>query len=904
MRAHRAYAILRPLPLAVAAVFGIGLVGNHQADPAAPFAELAYRSIRLFFLDLDAPPDAGVPWLLFLAAFLAPLLLAGGTLALVSERANEAWTRLTARGHVVVFGTDAFSMALARAALADEHRVVVVDDGATPGAAASLRRHGARTVRGRLADDESAWTARVDRASEIFIATDDDRANAAILRHVRSPGADVFVRLDDLERAKLIEHADAKSVTPFSVAELCARTELSRLPTGGVLLVVGQGPLTRALITDAAVRSRAARRSGRERPWQTVLLAGPSARTELSSLRPRLDEGVPGLRLDAFDVEIEGASTVHGPFRRYVSGWTPITRTVIVGDVVESPAGFALASAELLGDGCAVTLLRSEPDSFDEHVAARTRRDPHGATVDVVDVVGSLDLGAVRAAALPARLDRTSGASGGRPADEVVESLRALAIQPAVSEFVTFTRAERGLQRTLGVDVADQLEDAGVAMEWACGAALEAIVDRLLAQGQEAMSFTVCCELARRSVDADALERLARTFERRDAGDVTHRRAIRVLRLRCATLGHRTAHGSPAPARPKLRPPIVLIAGGAKSMSAEEVATLTEMLAFSFGDGSFDGTIVSGGTRPGACGVVGRIAREAGLHAVGFVWESLDRQDRHPGYAEHVTTGAECSIDQALGAWESIVAAHGRVADGRFSAGLDGDVRFLACSGGDITKQEAMLARALHVPVAWLPLRHGEPSLRTELLGEDVGIVSLVPDRATVRAFLRPSRWGGDEAERDRLARSLHGRYVERHRSRKPPTDPALASWSELSEGLRDSNRAVIDDLPGKLETLDAELERLQPSNRHRRLTLGSIDQPTIDLLRLAELEHGRYNAERLRAGWDHGVRNPSLQVTPYLKPWDVLDDEARRWDLEVVVDTVAALAEGGWAVVANGRSP
>ena len=69
-------------------------------------------------------------------------------------------------------------------------------------------------------------------------------------------------------------------------------------------------------------------------------------------------------------------------------------------------------------------------------------------------------------------------------------------------------------------------------------------------------------------------------------------------------------------------------------------------------------------------------------------------------------------------------------------------------------------------------------------------------------------------------------------------------------------------------------------------------DNATLELL--AELEHGRWNAERLITGWETGTRDTGRFLSPYLKPWDELDDEAKQWDREIIDTLPAALRQAG----------
>jgi hypothetical protein len=61
---------------------------------------------------------------------------------------------------------------------------------------------------------------------------------------------------------------------------------------------------------------------------------------------------------------------------------------------------------------------------------------------------------------------------------------------------------------------------------------------------------------------------------------------------------------------------------------------------------------------------------------------------------------------------------------------------------------------------------------------------------------------------------------------------------------------------------------------------------------RLAEMEHGRWNVERLLEGWRYGPKKDVDQkVSPYLLPWSQLSEEVKGWDRNTVRELPKLLA-------------
>jgi hypothetical protein len=70
-------------------------------------------------------------------------------------------------------------------------------------------------------------------------------------------------------------------------------------------------------------------------------------------------------------------------------------------------------------------------------------------------------------------------------------------------------------------------------------------------------------------------------------------------------------------------------------------------------------------------------------------------------------------------------------------------------------------------------------------------------------------------------------------------------------------------------------------------------------------MEHERWVAERLRAGWKYtsGGKNHGRKESPYLVPWDELGEEIKEWDRVAVRGMPAFLARAGLQIVRL-RSP
>jgi hypothetical protein len=320
---------------------------------------------------------------------------------------------------------------------------------------------------------------------------------------------------------------------------------------------------------------------------------------------------------------------------------------------------------------------------------------------------------------------------------------------------------------------------------------------------------------------------------------------------------------------------VVILAGGAETMSDEAADELEALLHPALE--RYDSAVLSGGSNVGVPGVAGRFVKGPRPYVVGYI-----PQGRHADIDtryEHLrcTEGDDFGVREPLAMWIDILAA-----------GIaPGDVRVLVCPGGAITRSEMLLARALGAPVGRLDFGAVDaPALGDDLPGGHDGIFDLPVDRMTIRAFLRWSSLG-DPDLRESIAKGIHGDYRRRHRRRKSTNDPALAPWEHLVPALQQSNLAQADDIPSKL---DAVGRRLRQNGSDLKLT-------TEEISLLAELEHGRWNVERLLAGWRQGERESARLVTPFLKPWAELTEEEKAYDREAVETMAPALRAAGWGV-------
>jgi hypothetical protein len=314
--------------------------------------------------------------------------------------------------------------------------------------------------------------------------------------------------------------------------------------------------------------------------------------------------------------------------------------------------------------------------------------------------------------------------------------------------------------------------------------------------------------------------------------------------------------------------PIVIIAGGCNVYSEAQLQGSRQMIVDAFDD--FKGTLISGGTKSGICDFAGETAQKysKSIQAIGYVPGKMPADVTvDERYSEiRRTEGDGFSPLEPLQYWIDIIAA-----------GIDpSKVKLLGIGGGSIAAAEYKTALALGACVAIIDGSGGEAErlLADPEWAESKMLIRLPRDTMTIRAFIGRERPKLPEEIRDEIARAIQLDFKRSRTGIYLTADAAMADWDKLPENLKESNRQQADDILKKLDRVNCTVHKVTD----RPIALMTFTTKEIE--DMAEMEHARWNVERLLNGWKWArERDISNKRSPYIVGWTKLPEDIKEYD-------------------------
>nr|MBP8304958.1 hypothetical protein [Phycisphaerae bacterium] len=144
------------------------------------------------------------------------------------------------------------------------------------------------------------------------------------------------------------------------------------------------------------------------------------------------------------------------------------------------------------------------------------------------------------------------------------------------------------------------------------------------------------------------------------------------------------------------------------------------------------------------------------------------------------------------------------------------------------------------------------------------------------------------------LAIAIHEDYLRQQVAAgvKPEQNSSMVPWDALPEHLKESNRQQADDIGAKLRAVGCTTAPLFDWDQ----PLFAFTPDEIELL--ARMEHDRWMAAKVQAGWRYGqAKDNDAKTHPCLVPYDRLPPDEQDKDRNAMRQIPAMLAKVGFGV-------
>jgi hypothetical protein len=121
-----------------------------------------------------------------------------------------------------------------------------------------------------------------------------------------------------------------------------------------------------------------------------------------------------------------------------------------------------------------------------------------------------------------------------------------------------------------------------------------------------------------------------------------------------------------------------------------------------------------------------------------------------------------------------------------------------------------------------------------------------------------------------------------------------MRPWEKLDDTFRTAN---IEQAKYAFEILDAAGFGVRPA-KGEPVPFNFEDEDLAKIEEMAEMEHGRWNVERLRNGWRYGkFRDDNNFINNYIVSWNDLPDNIKHYDRDSVKAFPGILAKAGFEI-------
>jgi ppGpp synthetase/RelA/SpoT-type nucleotidyltranferase len=292
-------------------------------------------------------------------------------------------------------------------------------------------------------------------------------------------------------------------------------------------------------------------------------------------------------------------------------------------------------------------------------------------------------------------------------------------------------------------------------------------------------------------------------------------------------------------------------------------------------------TLFCGGTTSGISGLAGEIAKSSNgnITACGYLPQFLPRgvkEDKDPDRFAFCFSSPGCDFTplDPLQGWTDIIAA-----------GIEPcRIKVLSYCGGEISQTECAVGLALGARVGVVE----DPALPKNRRFAETGwddhknLIRLPMDAMTLRAFLVIDQLPGKRKEYEMAAKQAHLDYVKF----ATPKDPAFLPWDDEKhpEDFKLSCYHQVAYAEAILKSVGLGIRKLTNPKKKPFDIEAYLKKKKKSLEELAEMEHGRWNVERLLLGWRFAeTKDVAKKQSPYLIPWHALTQDIQKFDFDII---------------------
>jgi len=149
----------------------------------------------------------------------------------------------------------------------------------------------------------------------------------------------------------------------------------------------------------------------------------------------------------------------------------------------------------------------------------------------------------------------------------------------------------------------------------------------------------------------------------------------------------------------------------------------------------------------------------------------------------------------------------------------------------------------------------------------------------------------------EKLAVAIHDLYNQQQLKRHPEKSLAYPKFSDLPDSLKYSNLRQARSIAKKLDLMGWEIRPEGSAGE----AISEIPDDVVEVL--AVFEHDEWVRERLGYGWTYGkVKDNENKISPYLVPYDELNEEIKNLDRDTIRNIPALLGMIGMAAYVKER--